>query len=129
MNHPFIVSLKRMRRDNDGSPQIFIYIDHKYFSSAFCIDCGNYIESKVQSIKCICDQRGTYFQVYKSFFETFSDTYDGDIFDEYLEFSEEANPVVMHYMYKAIFFGISYKERCFNNIDDNIVDNVISYLV
>jgi len=129
MNHPFLISLKRMKRDSDDCPQLFIYIDHKYFCCTFCVECGNYLEGKTENVKCMCDQRETYFRVYKNFFETFSDSYGGDIFDDYLENSEQANPMVMNYMYRAILFGISYKEKCYNNIDDNIVENVISFLV
>ena len=130
MNHPFLISLKRMIRQDDcsSSPSVFIFVDHKYFKPIFCVDCGNYFEKKNKNIGCFCDERNTLFKLYQNFFDTFCETYDGDVFDDYLEFTDEVHPEILRYIYKAVLFGITFKQVNYNNIGDYVFENILSYL-
>ena len=67
--------LNRMYRGNDTSPDVMILFEIRYIKSIFCINCGNYVirYPKSHNRDCFCDTRQTYFLIYKSFIEKFSD--------------------------------------------------------
>ena len=123
--------LNRMYRGNDTSPDVMILFEIRYIKSIFCINCGNYVirYPKSHNRDCFCDTRQTYFLIYKSFIEKFSDCYGGHVIDDYIESQEGAHPDLVKYIFKLILFGEIYQKPFFYMIDDFISDNIISFFV
>lgn len=124
--------LNKIYRYNDGSPEVVILFENKNIHCIFCIICGNYLitNPKARNIHCFCDNRKTFFLIYKCFIETFSDNYSGDEIDDYIELSyKDAHPGLVKYIFNIILFAEIYKKPYFNRIDDFITDNIISFIV
>lgn len=122
--------VKKIYRDYD-SPEVDIKFENRSINCIFCVNCGNYLIKKPKSrnIDCFCDNRKTFFLIYKNFIETFSDYYSGDEIDDYIESPEGAHPALVKYIFNLILFGEIYKKPFFNRIDDFVTDNIISFIV
>lgn len=125
--------LKKIRRESDINPEVFIVFERRHIHSIFCISCGNYLIKKPisRNIHCFCDYRNTMYLVYKNFIETFSEDYGGDEIDDYLETSsyEGCHPDLIKYILNVVLFGETYQRSYHNNIDDLLTENILSFLV
>ena len=123
--------LNKIYRYDDDSPEVVILFESKNIHSIFCINCGNYliINPKLRNIHCFCDNRKTFFLIYKRFIETFSDNYSGDEIDDYIKSPENIHPTLVKYIFNLILFGEIYDKTYFNRIDDFITDNIISFIL
>jgi predicted membrane-bound dolichyl-phosphate-mannose-protein mannosyltransferase len=130
-NNRTLTILKNIYRDHETSPEVVINFERKSIKSIFCINCGNYLikNPKSRNIYCFCDNRKTFFLIYKNFIETFSDYYSGDEIDDYIESHEGAHPALVKYIFNLILFGEIYKKPFFNQVDDFITHKILSFIV
>jgi nitrogen regulatory protein PII-like uncharacterized protein len=75
--------------------------------------------------------------VNQNFINEISDDYSGSMSDELEDFMEESSieenennvkKIVLNYIHRMVLFGMIYKENYYNNIDDNITDQILSFL-
>jgi hypothetical protein len=126
-----LVILNKIYRYEDESQEVVILFEGKNFHTIFCVNCGNYLitNPKLRHIHCFCDNRKTFFLIYKNFIETFSDNYSGDEIDDYIDSYEGAHPTLVKYIFNLILFGETYNKHYFNRIDNFITDNIISFIL
>ena len=125
---PYIKTIQNAYFEEYNSPEYFLIVDNKIFSTYFCLTCGEYQYKKdfVKKYTCNCDERKTCFTLYRNFFITFEEEYDGDDISDYLESPNEAHPYVIKFLYKAILFGITLESDI--NLDKRIEKYILEFL-
>ena len=71
------------------------------------------------------------FENYQNFINEIPDDYSGDELENFMEEPENENNVqkiVLNYIHRMVLFGMIYKENYYNNIDDNITEQILSFL-
>jgi len=108
--------------------------EDKILSAIFCQFCGNYVKD-IDNLPfqpnfiCYCDERPRMYETYRDFIHEIPDYTSGDDLDDYIEHPEDAHQNFMKYIYNMVLFGITYQDRNYSKLDDNIKENILKYLV
>lgn len=120
------------RYDLQSSYHMEINANGRFFESYFCDVCGNYIyfeENYNEKIICLCDKIPKIFKNYREFIEEIPDITSGDELDDYIEYPEDGHPDFVKYIYNMVLFGITYNKPYYNSINNDIVENILSYTI
>jgi len=120
------------RYDLQSSYHMEINANGRLIESYFCEDCGNYLyfqENYNEKIICLCDKIPKIFKNYREFIEEIPDIASGDELDDYIEYPEGGNREFLKYIYNMVLFGMTYDKSYYYGMDNNIVDNILSYSI
>ena len=117
------------RYDLQSSYHMEINANGRFFESYFCEDCGNYLESNNEKIICLCDRIPKIFKNYQEFIEEIPDIASGDELDDYIEDPEGGNREFVKYIYNMVLFGMTYDKSYYYGMDNNIIENILSYTI
>ena len=72
------------------------------------------------------------FEYYQNFINEIPDDYSGDELEDFMEEPTDnennVQKIVLNYIHRMVLFGMIYKETYYNHIDDNITDQILSFL-
>lgn len=72
------------------------------------------------------------FENYQNFINEIPDDYSGDELEDFMEEPTDnennVQKIVLNYIHRMVLFGMIYKETYYNHIDDNITDQILSFL-
>ena len=72
------------------------------------------------------------FENYQNFINEIPDDYSGDELEDFMEEPPDnennVQKIVLQYIHKMVLFGMIYKETYYNHIDDNITEQILSFL-
>lgn len=72
------------------------------------------------------------FENYQNFINEIPDDYSGDELEDFMEEPPDnennVQKIVLNYIHRMVLFGMIYKETYYNHIDDNITDQILSFL-
>jgi hypothetical protein len=72
------------------------------------------------------------FENYQNFINEIPDDYSGDELEDFMEEPADnennVQKIVLNYIHRMVLFGMIYKETYYNHIDDNITEQILSFL-
>jgi len=72
------------------------------------------------------------FENYQNFINEIPDDYSGDELEDFMEEPPDnennVQKIVLNYIHRMVLFGMIYKETYYNHIDDNITEQILSFL-
>lgn len=72
------------------------------------------------------------FENYQNFINEIPDDYSGDELEDFMEEPTDnennVQKIVLNYIHRMVLFGMIYKETYYNHIDDNITEQILSFL-
>jgi len=72
------------------------------------------------------------FENYQNFINEIPDDYSGDELEDFMEQPPDnennVQKIVLKYIHRMVLFGMIYKETYYNHIDDNLTDQILSFL-
>ena len=72
------------------------------------------------------------FENYQNFINEIPDDYSGDELEDFMEQPPDnennVQKIVLNYIHRMVLFGMIYKETYYNHIDDNLTDQILSFL-
>jgi hypothetical protein len=72
------------------------------------------------------------FENYQNFINEIPDDYSGDELEDFMEEPTDnennVQKIVLQYIHRMVLFGMIYKETYYNHIDDNITEQILSFL-
>ena len=70
------------------------------------------------------------FEYYQNFINEIPDDYSGDELEDFMEEPpvNEVQKIVLQYIHRMVLFGMIYKETYYNHIDNNITEQILSFL-
>lgn len=119
------------RYDLQSSDHMEINASGRFFESYFCDDCGNYLyldNNYNKNIICRCGIPKI-FKNYQEFIEEIPDIASGDELDDYIEDPEGGNREFVKYIYNMVLFGMTYDKSYYYCMDNNIIENILSYTI
>ena len=121
--------LKRLTPNDEN--EMHLIINEKNISILFCSICGNYMikNSSNKYLHCFHDERIYLYKIYREVIENFETYTSGDAFDEYILYPENICKFWKYYIYNIVLFGLINNKNYQNRIDDNIKENILSYII
>jgi hypothetical protein len=72
------------------------------------------------------------FENYQNFINEIPDDYSGDELEDFMEEPPDnennVQKIVLNYIHRMVLFGMIYKETYYNHIDDNLTEQILSFL-
>jgi len=72
------------------------------------------------------------FENYQNFINEIPDDYSGDELEDFMEEHPDnennVQKIVLNYIHRMVLFGMIYKETYYNHIDDNLTEQILSFL-
>jgi hypothetical protein len=72
------------------------------------------------------------FENYQNFINEIPDDYSGDELEDFMEEPPDnennVQKIVLNYIHQMVLFGMIYKETYYNHIDDNLTEQILSFL-
>jgi hypothetical protein len=72
------------------------------------------------------------FENYQNFINEIPDDYSGDELEDFMEQPPDnennVQKIVLNYIHRMVLFGMIYKETYYNHIDDNLTEQILSFL-